>query len=137
MSQPDLAVATALAGAGLGLTLGTNVFWGTIRESDPASGVPSKAVFCTLLLSPAPVNYCDGSRTPQGREPQVQVVVRGNANDYSTAQTLARSVKDALHDLPPTGYDACRVTQAEPVPIGETNRGEHLFSLSVHLWIDE
>lgn len=137
MSQADLDVATAIAGAGLGLTLGTSVFWGTIRESDPASGVPSRAVFCTPMLSPAPMNYCDGSRTPQGKEPQVQVVVRGNAQSYSTANTLARSVRDALHDLPPTGYAGCRVTQVDPVPIGETNRGEHLFSLNVQLWIDE
>jgi hypothetical protein len=135
--QPDLNVAQALASAGLGLTLGTNLFWGKVREVDTASGVPSQAVFVTLRLSPAPENYCDGSITPQAREPQLQVTVRSNPQDFSGGQTLARSVKDALHDIPPSGYDACRVTQAEPVPIGETDSGEHLFSVNVHLWIDE
>jgi hypothetical protein len=137
MSQADLNVAQALASAGLGLTLGTNLFWGKVREVDTASGVPSQAVFVTPHLSPAPENYCDGSRTPQAREPQLQITVRSGRQDYSGGQSLARSVQDALHDIPPSGYNACRITQAEPVPIGETASGEHLFSLNVHLWIDE
>lgn len=137
MSQADLDVATALAGAGIGLTLGTNVFWGPVRESDPSTAFPSAAVFCTMRGGAPPINYCDASITPQLREPLVQVMIRSAPRDYAAGQATARQVKNALHDIPPTGYDACRVEQAEPLPIGETNQGEHLFSLNVHLYIEE
>ncbi len=137
MSQPDLDVAVALASAGLGLTLGQNIYWGKEREVDPDTGVPSKAVFVVNRLGAAPDNYIDESRTPQAREPLLQIVVRSEPQDFTGGYALARSVKDALHDIHLSGYDACRVTQAEPVPIGENDSGEHLFSLNVHLWIDE
>lgn len=137
MSQPDLDVAVKLAASGLGLTLGTNLFWGKLREVDAVGGVRSKAVFVMTRLSGAPTNYCDGARTPQGREPLLQIVVRSDPQDFAGGQALARGVKDALHDIVLSGYDACRVTQAEPVPISESDKGEHLFSLNVHLWIDE
>lgn len=135
--QPDLDVAVQLASSGLGLTLGTNLFWGKLREVDPGTGISSTAVFVATRLSPAPENYCDGQRLPQAREPQLQIMVRSNPQDFAGGQALARGVKDALHDIALSGYDACRITQAEPVPIGETDSGEHLFSLNVHLWIDE
>lgn len=137
MSQPDLDVAVALAGAGLGLTLQENLFWGKEREVDPSSGIPSKAVFVVNRLGPAPENYIDGQRLPQAREPLLQIIVRSDPQEFSAGYALARSVKDAIHDVALPGYDACRVTQAEPMPIGESDSGEHLFSMNVHLWIDE
>lgn len=137
MRQADLDVATALAARSLGLTLGTNLFWGIPREVDPSSGLGSRVVFVSPRLSPPPDNYCDGSVTPQSREPQLQITVRSDPRDYSGGYTLAASVRDALHDQPLSGYDACRITQTDPIPIGETDSGEHLFSLNVHLWIDE
>ncbi len=135
--QPDLDVAVYLASAGLNLTLGENLFWGKLREVDPSTGISSNAVFVSTRLSPSPENYCDELRYPQAREPMLQVTVRSDPQEFAEGQALARSVKDALHDIALPGYDACRVTQAEPVFIGETDSGEHLFSLNVHLWIDE
>lgn len=136
MSQPDLDVATALAGAGLGLSLEENLFWGKEREVDPDSGIPSKAVFVVNRLGGAPENYCDSARTPQAHEPLLQIVVRSDPQEFSAGYALARSIQNALHDVALPGYDACRVTQPEPVAIGESDSGEHLFSLNVHLWID-
>ena len=137
MSQPDLDVATFLGGAGLDLTLGENLFWGKEREVNPESGIPSRAVFVVNRLSVSPTNYIDEARNPQAREPLLQVVIRSEPQEFTTGYMWARDIKDALHDADLPGYDACRVTQAEPIAIGESDSGEHLFSLNVHLWIDE
>lgn len=135
MNQPDLDVATVIASAGVGVILGVSLFLGKVREVSDA--IPSRAVFCLTHGGRTPINYIDAAISPQLREPMVQIRVRSHAQDFAGGQALARSVKDAVHDKPPTGYYACRIEQAEPWYLGETQAGEHEFTMDAHLYYEE
>lgn len=131
-------VATALdTDAGLSLTLGTNLFRGKMRAYE-AESFPRECVACEAAGGPAPQDYCNGNtHTPQMRDPVVQVMVRGDARDYSGGETLARAVWDSLHDNPPSGYIHMRCMNATPLYVGEDEDGSHLWSINVALRIEE
>lgn len=141
MHVPNEDVANALAGAGLGLTLGVNLFAGGYQQVQ--TGVPTQAVFCQLFDGYGPPqrylqgNYAEAGVGIQAREPRVVVYVRSAKHDYHGGQVLARAAKDALHDVPISGYDAVRVMNPEPLFVSQINDSENIFSFNVHMWIDE
>lgn len=134
-------VAAALAAAGLGLTLGTNLF-----DEGPAqvqTGVPSEAVFCQSYGDyGTPIRYLQDNYATigagiQAKEPRVIVTIRSNPQDIHGGRALARSVRDALHNVPMSGYDAVRIQETDPLHLYQTNNSEHVFQLNCHLWLDE
>lgn len=142
MSEPyaNEDVATALAGSGIGLTIGTNLFQGSPLQVQ--TGMPSQSVFCELLGGyGTPQRYLQGPYNEAGvgvqaREPRVHITVRSNPHDYQGGQTLARNVRDSLHDVPISGYDAVRIEQQEALFVYQTNNGEFVWTMDCHLWLD-
>ncbi len=134
-------VANAIAGAGLGLVYNVTVF--DVVQQQVQDSMPSRAVFCHLNgsyaspLRPLIGNFAEAGVGAQEREPRVVLHVRSAPHDYGGGETLARSVKDALHDVPMTGYDAVRVVEGDPMFLYQTNNAEYVFGLNCHLWIYE
>ena len=131
MPTPDADLVSKIDTELATVTSGTNLFTGPLRPV--STYIPTKAVFVYCLPGGAILNYCDDSRTPQLYDAIVRVVIRGDGQDYSAARTLARSVRDAVHDNPPSGYIATRCLSAEPGYVGEDSDGSHLFALDVEM----
>jgi hypothetical protein len=145
-------VAAQIAGAGLGWALATNLFVSDVAPSyqtdTSATGTPSASVF-VLLAGGYDIptryqldTYANAPSATQAREPRVMIYVRSPRQQYNTGMVSARAVKDALHDQPlqigssGSYYDACRIVDAEPTLLSETDNGEFLFSLNCHLYLD-
>lgn len=80
---------TLLAGAGLGLTLGTNLFYGPLPED------PDAQVCVALVASPVAVRPSErrfGAAALAYEWPRTQVLTRGLAHDGASALTMARAV---------------------------------------------
>jgi hypothetical protein len=131
MPTPDADLVAKLDTELATLTAGTNLFSGPLRPV--STYIPTKCVFILSLPGGSILNYCDDSRTPQLYDFTMRVIIRGNAQDYSDGLTLARSVRDVIHDNPPSGYIATRVLTAEPVFFGYDDDGSHLFGIDVEM----
>lgn len=145
-------VAAGIAGAGLGWALGTNLFVSDVlpvyQTNQASTGVPSASVFVLLAGGyDTPTRYeqdtyANDPTAIQAREPRIMIYVRSSRQQYYTGLSSARAVKDALHDQPlqlgatGTNYDACRIVDAEPTLLQETDNGEYLFSMNCHLYLD-
>ncbi len=133
MAQPDDAVVTKLAAAGLGLTSGTNVFAGRIRPQ--GSGVPFASVFCEA--TGGPVNQPYLGNAADWRVKTVQVRVRSDPRAFETGQTLARGCLTALHRAALTGYTWCYVREPHPTYLQQDESGCHHWTLNVELGVKE
>ena len=127
-TTPALDLATYI-GTNVGaLTLGTNLFVGKVRAK--SAQIPSKAVFCLAGGGPAPTAYADGTTTNY-RQSAIQVRVRDVPRDFGAGQTLARAVRDAVHQKTIAGYVDVYVEQSEPIYINEDSQGHHEWSINV------
>lgn len=133
MNRPDQDVLDVLASGVASLTEDANLFVGPVYEDEI---VPVESVFCLATGGPAPFNYLDGSKYPQLHEPTVQVTVRGDARGFVAARDLARECRDALHDNPPYSYIKCRVREAEPLYLGQDEKGAHRFAMNVEMTVE-
>lgn len=119
--NPPLDIATALASYGIGLTLGTNLFVGGLRE-----GVPINAVFVAGGPGGRPERAM-GEKL-EIRRPLVHTRIRNNK--YETGDSMARSVQDKLRAAIITGYDDVVATQTEPTYLGMDDIQRHHFIVS-------
>ena len=127
--SPDSDIRTALAGSGLGLVAGTNLFCGPVRA--PMPGVPPLAVFVLASggYGPRPLL---GSHTDY-RISTVQVTVRSAEQDFAGGQSLARSVLIALQRAAITGYASVVMRESEPNYLGQDQDARHLWSLNAEM----
>jgi hypothetical protein len=133
-ATPEEDFATSLA-TRISRTLGTDIFRGRMRSA--GDGIPHDSVFVRTSGGPPPLPY-GGQTAEETRFTALQVIVRGDPEDYDGALTTARSVRDQMHDIPPSAsYIACRMQQSEPLPIGEDETGATMFSLNFELWHDQ
>jgi hypothetical protein len=125
----ELDVATLLGAAGLGLSLGTNLFAGLTPE-DPA--VPDTAVVVRGTGGPPPEPYVSGGSSVRLR-PTVQVVVRGAREAQNSARGLAFQVFGALVMAMPAGYASCLPREAAPAYMGPdaAERPRYAFNLDL------
>lgn len=127
-SLPDVAsdVATYLAGAGLGLTLGSNLF--AVAESNSNAPNTTPAVYCVASGGPAPAPYlCSkGSFHRLG----VNVRVLGGKEAPQAGAQLARQVADKLQCATISGYVAVYLKDAQPVFAGLDDHDAPLWSLN-------
>lgn len=136
MADLGFDIATQLAGASIGLTLGANVFDG---PEIPASGlVALKAVFCLTTGGAAPQAYMDGGASEE-RFPKCQIMVRGTAGrgNFADGQTLARAVRTAVHRASISGYTDVFVQESEPNFLGFDKDEVPRWSVNVVAWLDE
>jgi hypothetical protein len=124
----DQVVVDRLVAAGIGLTLGTNLFRGEVRppKPNPAGGffVPHQAVFCLLTGGPTPRSQVRGNTGLDIREPTVQVRTRGEASNatgdsFELAQALAEAVWKALQRFVPVDYMMITMREAAPQYLGQ------------------
>lgn len=130
----DADIVAQLASAGLGLTANANLFRGKLKAK--GNSVPSQAVFCHLRDWGTPDAYADVT-SKEMYYPAVQIFVRSNPGDESGGQALARSIRAAVHDKPPTGYVSCRVKESEPVYLSEEKDGEFLWVMNTYLRLEQ
>ena len=128
---PDAAVATHLAAAGLGLTVGTNLFRGPVRPV--SAGVPAKAVFVLVTGGPGPVPYLDAAVHGDTWQFDVQVRIRGDRESFATTRTLARAIRNALHRADISGYLSALSIESEPTYMGFDGSERPEFSTNVRL----
>ncbi len=123
MTVPATDVATELAGAGIGLTLGTNLFMGPMR--DASASVPKNVVFVKGLPGGLPQRTMGES--DEIRSPLVSVNVRWTT--FDAGDTKIRQVQEALQAATISGYIDVVAQQSEPLVLGQDNEGLHLFMM--------
>ncbi len=123
MTVPATDVATELAGAGIGLTLGTNLFMGPMR--DASASVPKNAVFVKGLPGGLPQRTMGES--DEIRSPLVSVNVRWTT--FNAGDTKIRQVQEALQAATISGYIDVVAQQSEPLVLPPDNEGLHMFMM--------
>ena len=129
--NPPRDVASFLAGAGLGVTLGTNMFFGPQREV--SNVVPINAIFLMGRGGPAPIRSM--TQVSEIRNPIVNIRVRWNK--FAAGDTKVRAIQDALQGASISGYLDVEALQSEPSVIGEREEGHHFWLLSIGLAFEE
>lgn len=110
-----------IAGLGIGLTKGTNLF-GPDAASGP--GVPNDAVFVTGGGGATP------NRASGGDEIRTGVVnIRVRWRKYDAGATKAQQIIDKLQGKCPSALIDLESTESEPNYIGQEQDGQHIWSL--------
>jgi hypothetical protein len=134
-ADPGGDVRTALNGAGIGLTAGTNLFDGP--EQPYGTGVPHAATFVLPTGGPAPRPFIGMS--VELRHPYVQVTSRSDPDDYNGGEAQARAIRDALHrQVVARGvggdYTECIALQDAPNYLGMDRHRRHRWTNNFQLW---
>ncbi len=123
MTIPANDVATELDGAGISLTLGTNLFTGPLREV--SASVPRDAIFIKGLPGGLPERTM--GQVDEIRSPLVSVQVRNTS--FNGGDTKVRDIQETLTGVVIAGYLDIATQQSEPLYIGQDNEGLHLWSM--------
>jgi hypothetical protein len=127
--NPGLTIAAQVATA-VGMTLGTNVFNGGVREID------GRVIFCLCHGGQFPDDIV-GNLVQSYQRPRVQIRIREDQENFGSGETLARSVRDSVHLKVPAGYIDCRAVESSPLYLGQDDFGRHEWSINVELTIKE
>jgi hypothetical protein len=134
----ETAVSEALAAAGIGLTVGTNLFRGIVRPpAKNAAGetvIPDRAVFCLCTGGGEIQLFVDGGARKEDVITTVQIRIRSEIGAYEDGAALAQAVRGAIHLKTLPGYNDCQVREPEPIFIGPDSAGRFEWSLNVALW---
>jgi hypothetical protein len=117
-----------------GVTSG-NCFVGPVRKA--GGGVPGKAVFVKEYSIAAPSPYMDNSRKTY-RTFDVQVMVRGDVNQYSATRQIADNIWHRMDRVSgvstaSTTYVRSTCSQSAPVYLGQDDQERDLFSVNLRL----
>ncbi len=123
MTVPANDIATELDGAGISLTLGTNLFTGPIR--DVSASVPKNSVFVKGLPGGLPERTMGES--DELRSPLVSVQVRWTT--FGDGDTKVRQIQEALQAVALSGYLDVAAQQSEPLVLPPDNEGLHQWSM--------
>ena len=123
MTVPATDVAAHLAGAGISLTLGTNLFTGPMR--DVSASVPKNAVFVKGLPGGLPQRTM--GEVDEIRSPLVSVNVRWTT--FDGGDTKIRQIQEALQAAAISGYIDVVAQQSEPLVLPSDNEGLHMFMM--------
>lgn len=127
-AQIEVDMVAALAAAGLGLTTGTNLFYGPMRDGD---GDPDALVTVLLSGSYAFQPVYGGADAPDLKPLSVQVRVRSAIEDYTGGSTLAQAVVEALHKRETGSANVSWLVQSAPLFLGIDNKGRHGWSINI------
>jgi hypothetical protein len=130
MSRDTAADLVALLGsAGLGLSVGSNLFVGPDLEDDDAT-VPDTAVFVLQSGGDPPLSYI-GSGRKTYRTTTCQVRIRSARESFQAGHLLALGALDVLHlaTLPP--YVRVSVSEGSPSYFGTDSSDRHRWSFTV------
>lgn len=129
-------VAAAIQNAGLG-TLGTDLVTGPMRDSREGAGVPDEltAVLFTTGLQRKP--YLGGPSAGDIEVIEVQILHRSEretGDSYTTSETKAKAIADAVHKGEPSGYVGWLAS--DPTYTGLDEQDRHNWSINVQVTID-
>lgn len=127
MRNPAQDTVDHLAGAGLGLTKGTDLFASMPRAQ--TNNIPANSVFVYGLPGGAPTRAM--GEVEEILVPVVMVVVRHRS--YSTGDALGRSIRDSMQAADISPYLDVVAQSSELEPIGQDNDGNHQFMLGFEL----
>lgn len=132
-TTPDLDIVNHLNTNVAALTKGTNLFYGPVRGQDTpdASYIPDEAVFVLSSGGPEPNAFLGSINTCEEIFSSLTIRVRSAPDDFDGGQTLARSVRDALHHQTITGYVNVTVREADPAYLGVIDKKLHEWSIGV------
>ena len=134
-TTPDIDLATHI-GTNVGaLTLGTNILAGPVRAV--GTGVPDLCVFATATGGSAPEPFIYGGSGNEQRYHQLLVRIRSAPRAFEAGQTLARSVRDAVHHTTVAGYIDVEVRETDPVYLGVDDKGHHDWTVGVEMYSEE
>ena len=119
MAVPETDLTDHLAAASLGLTVGTNLLEGPLREPD-GTYITAPTVFVQSTGIGRIDPYLGGPTAPDYSTELVRVIVRGDRNGYTAARTLALSIITATHKATLSGYVKVLSTQAMPFSFEDT-----------------
>jgi len=125
MTVPATDIAVELAGAGISLTLGTNLFTGPIRDVSATTGVPKNAVFVKGLPGGLPERTM--GEGDELRSPLVSIQVRWTT--FNDGDTKVRQIQEALQAASISGYLDVLAQQSEPLVLPPDNEGLHQWSM--------
>lgn len=123
MTVPATDVAIFLAGMGISLTFGTNLFTGSIR--DVQTGVPKNAVFVKGMPGGLPERTM--GQVNEIRSPLVSVTVRWTT--FDGGDTKIRQIQEALQAVAISGYLDVVAQQSEPLVLPPDNEGLHMWMM--------
>lgn len=129
--NPPLDVANFIAGAGLGLILGSNLFLGYLRAE--SSMIPSNAVFVSGGSARPPSRVMGESS--EIRYPLVNVRVRWTR--FEEGDVKARGIFDALRAANVAGYLDLSSIQSEPLPLSLSTEAKNFWFMSFLLAYSE
>lgn len=115
-----------LAGAGIGLTRGTNLFGPELAQSN--TGVPTNAVFSTTSGGPEPLRAMGSDEI---RSPIIDFTVRWSS--YADGRTKCLDVMNALQGANISGLLFVRNLDSEPDYVTRTEEGNHKWDFSVRV----
>jgi hypothetical protein len=125
--KPEETLATFIGTQVADLTLGTNLFYGPVTP-DPVEG-------CWVFPTGGPPPERFLGEIPTMKHFGIQIRVRGDKEQFTTGQALAREVSDALiaatHDSAFNAYLDIEVTQSQPFYLGQDDRGLPEWSQNV------
>ncbi len=130
MSAVLLDVSTALSGAGIGLTLGTNLFIGSFKAA--SARVPINSTFIGPSPGAGPERFM--GEVAEIRRPMVHIRLRNGT--FQAGDTLIRLIQDTMQAIAISGYLDVVAVQSEPTYLGENKEGHHLWSMS-HMLVQE
>lgn len=134
VATPGLDLATQLATNVGALTLGTNCFAGPVRP-EPSEGV---WVLTSGGFADTPYRETDaGAGVEALRTHAVQVFVRSSHEGFQTGEALTRTVRNALHCRPPSGYVDVRAQQSSAIYLDQDDQGRHRWSLNFLATVEE
>ncbi len=114
----------------------SNCFVGPMRKAGGA--IPGKAVFVKEYSVVAPSPYMDNSRKTY-RTFDVQVLVRGDVNQYSATRQTADNIWHRMDrassgiSTASTTYVRTTCSQSAPVYLGQDDQERDLFSVNLRL----
>ena len=129
---PEAVVSARLDAQISSLTAGTNLFMGSERPPDPASGMPHLAVFVRQYGGP---NSADMGLASSDRTFRIQVLTRGDVDGRVAALALANSCQQAVTRVQPSepGYIFMTSNDAGPFDLGVDDTEHPRFTFNIQL----
>lgn len=127
MTSPAGDMITKIAAAGVGFTLGSNMFEGYDRPTDEY--IPVNALFVRGGGGPAPDRVMGLSK----EERTAVVHLRMRWNRFEEGDAKIRSVMEALQGTTISGYQDVDPVQSEPIPLPPTEERHVMWLLSYRM----
>lgn len=129
--NPALDLATFLAAAGLGLSLGTSIVVGMPRDAAP--NIPIDAVFVHGFGGQPATRIMGGAQ--EVRWPLLMLQVRNGS--MQIGDTLARDILDAVAGSGVATYLDVEPLQSEPTYAGQDENQDHMWNHTFKLVYEE